>query len=84
MERGVLAERKMCTHLIVVGRIICQQFAQVRFPEHHDMVEAFASDLSDQPFSMTILPGECGAIGRSRMPIARSRRVTSTAAMCAV
>src|SRR5689334_7064197 len=57
MERGVLAERKMCALFIVVGRVTRQEFAQVRFPEHRDMVEAFASDRSDQPFSMTILPG---------------------------
>ena len=29
---------------------------QLIFAEHHDMVEALASDRSDQPFNMTILP----------------------------
>jgi hypothetical protein len=32
----------------------------VRFPEHHDMVEAFASDRSNQPFNMTVLPRRAG------------------------
>src|ERR1700761_6356 len=41
---------------VVVGRIICQQLAKVPFPEHHDMVEAFALDRSDQPFNITVLP----------------------------
>jgi hypothetical protein len=27
-----------------------------RFPQHHDMVEALASDRADQPFNMTVLP----------------------------
>jgi hypothetical protein len=30
--------------------------AEVPFPEHHDMVEALASDRVDQPFNMTVLP----------------------------
>jgi hypothetical protein len=29
---------------------------KVPFAEHHDMVEALASDRADQPFNMTILP----------------------------
>jgi hypothetical protein len=29
---------------------------QVTFAEHHDMVDALASDRSDQPFNMTVLP----------------------------
>ena len=41
---------------LLVGRIICQQLAKVPFPEHHDMVEAFASDRSNQPFNITVLP----------------------------
>src|SRR5215472_14318921 len=36
--------------------IFCQQMAQVTFAEHHDMIEALASDRSDQPFNMTVLP----------------------------
>ena len=56
MKGSILVERKMRARFIVVGRIICQQMAQVSFAEHHDMVEAFASDRSDQPFNMTILP----------------------------
>jgi hypothetical protein len=30
--------------------------AQMSFAEHHDMVEALASDRPDQPFHMTVLP----------------------------
>jgi hypothetical protein len=56
----ILAERKMRAHFIVVGSVICQQFAKVPFPEHHDMVEAFASDRSNQPFNMTVLPRRAG------------------------
>jgi DNA-binding NarL/FixJ family response regulator len=30
--------------------------AEVPFPQHHDMVEALASDRANQPFNMTVLP----------------------------
>ena len=63
---------------VVAGRIICQQLAKALFPEHHDMVEGFTSHRSDQPFNMTVLPrSERGEIGRSGIPMARSRRVTT-------
>src|SRR5580692_11571398 len=50
----------MRAHFIVVGAVICQQFAKVPFTEYHDMVEAFASDRSNQPFNMTVLPWRAG------------------------
>ena len=56
MERGILLERKVRAHPIVVRGIIRQQMAEVLFPHHHDMVEALASDRADQPFNMTVLP----------------------------
>ena len=56
MERGILVECKVRAHPIVVGRVIGQQIPEVPFPQHHDMVEALASDRADQPFNMTILP----------------------------
>src|SRR5690348_18316749 len=56
MERSILVERKVRAHPIVVSRVIGQQMPEVPFPQHHDMVEAFASDRTDQPFNMTILP----------------------------
>jgi hypothetical protein len=40
MQWRVVVERKMRAGFIVVGRIMCQQLAEVPFPEHHDMVEA--------------------------------------------
>jgi hypothetical protein len=56
MERGILVERKVRAHTIVVSRVICQQMAEMPFPQHHDMVEALASDRADQPLNMTVLP----------------------------
>ena len=56
MERGILVERKVRAHPIVVGGVIRRQMTEVPFPQHHDMVEALASDRADQPFNMTVLP----------------------------
>jgi hypothetical protein len=56
MERGILFERKVGAHPIVVVGVIRQQMAEVPFPQHHNMVEALASDRADQPFNMTVLP----------------------------
>jgi hypothetical protein len=56
MERRIVVERKVRAHLIVVGRVIRQQIAEVSFPQHHEMVEALASERADQPFYMTVLP----------------------------
>ena len=46
----------MRAYFIVVDAVICRQPTQVFFPQHHDMVETFASDRSDQLFNMTVLP----------------------------
>ena len=56
MERGILVKRKVCAHPVVVGGVIRQQMTEVPFSEHHDMVEALASDRANQPLNMTVLP----------------------------
>jgi hypothetical protein len=56
MERRILVECKVRAHPIVVGGVVRRQMAKVPFPQHHDMVEALASDRANQPFNMTVLP----------------------------
>ena len=56
MERSILVQRKVRGRSVVVAAIICQQMAKVIFAEHHDVVEALASDRSDQPSDMAVLP----------------------------
>ena len=41
------------------------------------VIETLATDRSDQPFGKAILQGEAGAVGLSRIPMARSRRMTT-------
>ena len=46
----------MRAYAIVICLIIGEQMANMPLPQRHDMVEALASDRSDQPFNMTVLP----------------------------
>ena len=46
MQWCILVERKVRACSIVVRGIIGQQPAKVTFPEHRDMIEAFAPDRS--------------------------------------
>ena len=56
MQPSILVECKVRARSIVVGGVIRQQMAKVSFPQHHDMVEAFASDRSYQSFNVIFLP----------------------------
>jgi hypothetical protein len=74
MERGVLVQRSMGPRLIIVGSVDADDPAQVRFTEHDDVVQALPADRANESLNVSVLPGDRGAIGRSRMPIALKRR----------
>ena len=57
MDRSVFVERPMSPQLVVVGGILRQNPAQVRFAQDNHMVGAFTSDRPDQPFGEAVLPG---------------------------
>jgi hypothetical protein len=77
MHWSILVERPMGPELDIVGGILGQYPAQVRFAQDNHVVHALAPDRSDQSFREAILPSEHGAIGLSRIPIARIRRLTT-------
>src|SRR5438876_8481894 len=56
MDRSVFVERPMSPQLIIIGGILRQNPAQVRFAQDNEMVDALASDRSDQPFGEAVLP----------------------------
>ena len=60
---GVLAERKMRAHCVIVVHVTGEHMSQVMFAEHDHMVEAFAADRADQALSKTVLPGERADVG---------------------
>ena len=55
MDWGVLAQRAMCPRIIVVDGIATKRPAQMAFPEHDQVVDAFPSDRADQPLRLPIL-----------------------------
>src|SRR6266566_9656059 len=56
IDRSVLVERPMSPQLIIISGILRQYPAQVRFAQNNHMVDALASDRSDQPFGEAVLP----------------------------
>jgi len=63
MDRSVFVERPMSPQLVVVGGIPRQNPAQVRFAQDNHVVDALASDRSDQPFCEAVLPGRARGDG---------------------
>jgi len=48
-----------------------------RFAQDDHVVDALASDRADESFGEAVLQGEPGAMGVSRMPMARNRCLTA-------
>src|SRR6266404_1961897 len=42
--------------LVIVGRVRSQQMAKMPLAEHDNMVQAIASDRTDRPFTIPVLP----------------------------
>jgi len=53
----VFAQRQMRSRFVVVGEEGSKNPMQMAFPEHDDVVEAFAANRADEAFSIRILPG---------------------------
>ena len=77
-DRCILAERKVGPDLIVIVCIGPKHIAEMPLAKDHDMIETFPRiepmRRSQQPFCQ----GDWGAVGRSRMPIARSLRLNTS------
>jgi len=77
MDGSILVQTPMGPHAIVECDILAKDPAQGSLSEHDQVVEAFPPIV---PISLSAYPfchGEPGAIGLSRMPMARSRRLTA-------
>src|SRR5437763_2808898 len=73
MKWGILVQQAMNARFIIIRGILAQDPAQVRLPEHDHVVETFPSDRADQPPDVWVLPRRPGAVGLSRIPMARKR-----------
>src|SRR5208283_145174 len=50
----------MCAGAVIVNKVTLQQTAKMPLTEDHNMVQALATNRSDQPFRVSILPGTPG------------------------
>jgi hypothetical protein len=64
----------MRSDTVVIFGIRFEYPAQMGLAQDNDVVHTLTPDRSDQPFGKAIL---AGAVGLSRMPMARNRRVTT-------
>jgi hypothetical protein len=76
MNRTILVQTPVGPHAIIVCGVLAKDPAQMSLSEHDQVVEAFPPDRADQPLRVPS-HGEPGAVGLSRIPIARSRRLTA-------
>ena len=67
----------MRSDIVVVACVRFQYLAQMNLDEDNDVVHTFTPDRSDQPFGKALLRRRGWAVGLSRMPMARNRRVTT-------
>ena len=74
----ILAQREMRSGAVIIVSVGTQHVPEMAFAKDHDMIEAFPPDRADETFAATVLPGRLRAVGRSRMPIARSLRLKTS------
>jgi hypothetical protein len=64
--------------VVVIACVRLQNLTQMHLAQDNDVVHTLTPDRSDQPFgAKPFCQGEAGAVGLSRMPMARNRRVTT-------
>ena len=73
----ILPERNVSSHFIIVGGIFCQNSSKMLGVDHDQMISALAPDRSDQAFNISVLPGAQNDVGRSRIPMARTRALNT-------
>src|SRR5919106_1738206 len=56
VQRGIFVQRAMNSRFILIARLGSQCAAQVRLAQHNDVVDALATDRSDQPLGEAVLP----------------------------
>ena len=56
MDRSVFAKRPMSPQLVIINGISRQAAAEVRFAQDNHMVDALATNRSDQSFGEAVLP----------------------------
>jgi len=73
MEWGILIQRAMNARFIIIRGIPTQDPALVRFTKHDHVVETFRRIVPISLSTYGFCHGDRGAVGLSRMPMARNR-----------
>jgi hypothetical protein len=74
----VLPKRNMSSHLIIIGSVFRKNSPKVLCVEHDQMISTLAPDRPDRTLNISVLPGDRNDVGRSRIPIARTRALNAT------
>jgi hypothetical protein len=61
-ERGILLQSEMRADAIVIFHVTEQYVTEVAFAEYDDVVKAFPTDRTDQPFGIPVLPCDRGDV----------------------
>jgi len=72
-ERSVLVQRQVRARLVVIAGIRSQNLPQMLCAEDENVIETVAPQRPDQSFRIRILPWRAGEIGRSGIPVVRTR-----------
>jgi hypothetical protein len=71
--RGILLQGEVGPGTVVVEEVVTQQAAQMRFVQHHNVVEALAAEGADEPFHVGFCQGDRGAVLTSWIPMVWTR-----------
>jgi hypothetical protein len=74
-NRRILVQGSMRSDAIAVIGVGFQNPAQMHLAQDKDVIHTLTPNRSDQPFGKA--KGEAGAVGLSRIPMARNRRMTT-------
>jgi hypothetical protein len=72
--RALVVEGLMRAGGVVVRKVAAQQTSEMPFVDHDDVIEAFASNRTDDALGETILPGAVRGVRTSSTPMPFTRR----------
>src|SRR4051794_25643996 len=76
--RGESLTSDRCADAIVVTRVRAQHVTQMALADDDHMIEAFATDRTDHPFVIAVLPGRsrrCRSVANAHRPNAAGKRL---------
>ena len=75
---GIFLQAEMGPCRVVIRSVFLQDAPKMGLAPHDHVVKTLTSDRADCALDISFCHGDRGAIGRSRMPIDRTRRVNTS------